>query len=260
MNGQNTNARFHELIGKLETDGNFYEQCMVAQKFDIGNQADVSDMANVAWDTLVRPPYPVCLFQMTEATTSTVHWFLVEDFSSEDIVNIQFSRFGLFADGFNLPFIWTHFLKKDDEIKFIVFKDFEHNEQMSQKELDTHCEEEDEYAWTVRAAKHLSHCFAVLACSNVETQENKPPRFINEKRIKKGKVPFFSYWTLHIKQNKSVKNNEQSGTHASPRLHLRRGHIRRLEGGKTVWVTHCLVGEKSTGIVQKDYLIKKASA
>jgi len=31
------------------------------------------------------------------------------------------------------------------------------------------------------------------------------------------------------------------GTHASPRQHLRRGHIRRLRSGKAIWVRECVV-------------------
>jgi hypothetical protein len=42
------------------------------------------------------------------------------------------------------------------------------------------------------------------------------------------------------------------GTHASPRLHWRRGHIRRLTE-KTTWVRPTLVGVDSGGVVLHDY-------
>jgi hypothetical protein len=50
---------------------------------------------------------------------------------------------------------------------------------------------------------------------------------------------------------------ELSGTHASPRLHLRRGHIRRLDESRTVWVQSCVVGAEP-GAVLKDYRVTPA--
>jgi hypothetical protein len=43
------------------------------------------------------------------------------------------------------------------------------------------------------------------------------------------------------------------GTHASPRLHLRRGHIRHCYTGQYVWVRPTTVGNKRLGIIFKDY-------
>ncbi len=49
------------------------------------------------------------------------------------------------------------------------------------------------------------------------------------------------------------------GTHASPRLHLRRGHPRQYAPGKYCWVQPCVVGNKAAGMVHKDYAIKHAA-
>lgn len=43
------------------------------------------------------------------------------------------------------------------------------------------------------------------------------------------------------------------GTHASPRLHLRRGHARQYAEGKYCWVQPHVVGNKKLGMVHKDY-------
>ena len=49
----------------------------------------------------------------------------------------------------------------------------------------------------------------------------------------------------------------KGGTHASPRLHDRRGHWRTTASGKRVWVKDCKVGDASRGVVFKDYKIKE---
>ena len=71
----------------------------------------------------------------------------------------------------------------------------------------------------------------------------------------KGKPPLFDWHTVKIEPPKP-KTDHQGGTHASPRLHDRRGHIRRLPNGKTCWVKACKVGDASKGVVFKDYEVK----
>lgn len=50
--------------------------------------------------------------------------------------------------------------------------------------------------------------------------------------------------------------NKQHSTHASPCLHERRGHFRHYKSGKVVWINSTYVGDKSKGMVKKDYNIK----
>ena len=45
--------------------------------------------------------------------------------------------------------------------------------------------------------------------------------------------------------------------HASPRYHMRRGHIRRLPTGKTTFVHAHFVGSQDTGTVDKNYRFKE---
>lgn len=68
----------------------------------------------------------------------------------------------------------------------------------------------------------------------------------------KGKAPLYSWHTVKVEPPKP-KQEHQGGTHASPRLHDRRGHLRRLKNGKTCWVKPCKVGDASKGAVFKDY-------
>jgi len=78
--------------------------------------------------------------------------------------------------------------------------------------------------------------------------------FINRKRQAKGKPALLFDWvTVEIGCRKE-KNNSLGGTHASPRLHDRRGHWRTMKStGKKVWVKQCKVGDASKGVIFKDY-------
>lgn len=78
--------------------------------------------------------------------------------------------------------------------------------------------------------------------------------FVNRKRAAKGKSPIsFDWHTVEIGP-KQAKNAPQGGTHASPRLHDRRGHWRNCHG-KQVWVKACKVGDASRGVVFKNYKV-----
>jgi hypothetical protein len=80
--------------------------------------------------------------------------------------------------------------------------------------------------------------------------------FINRKRAAKGKSAIsFDWHTVEIGP-KSIKGEAQGGTHASPRLHDRRGHWRTYPSVKKGWVKACKVGDASKGVVFKDYEVK----
>lgn len=97
-------------------------------------------------------------------------------------------------------------------------------------------------------AKFLS----ALNCSNVHRQEHAPAAKLQKARAKRGKAPLFSYWTLQL-DGKSERGENQGGTHASPRVHLRRGHPRQYAPGKWTWVQAHAVGNRADGVVHKDY-------
>lgn len=103
----------------------------------------------------------------------------------------------------------------------------------------------------------LLRFLSALSCSNINIEtEIKPDAKLNKARIKKGKVPLFEYKVLKIDPQSTVSDGSTlSGTHASPRTHLRRGHIRRLKNGTTVWVNGCVVGVNNKGIINKDYMV-----
>jgi len=78
--------------------------------------------------------------------------------------------------------------------------------------------------------------------------------FTNRRKIAEGKLPTYDWHTVIIQPAKP-RSEIQGGTHASPRLHDRRGHIRRLKSGKNVWVKAHKVGDASKGYVFHDYQV-----
>lgn len=102
----------------------------------------------------------------------------------------------------------------------------------------------------------LQFC-AAMACNNVETERVPAPKSINQRRTAKGHLPLFEYHVLTVDvQHRNEKGEPQGGTHASPRQHLRRGHIRHYKSGLTVWIQPMTVGRAEDGKIKKDYRIK----
>ena len=79
--------------------------------------------------------------------------------------------------------------------------------------------------------------------------------FTNRRKIAEGKLPTYDWRTVIIQPAK-LRSESHGGTHASPRMHDRRGHIRRLKSGKNVWVKPHKVGDASKGYVFHDYKIE----
>lgn len=102
-----------------------------------------------------------------------------------------------------------------------------------------------------------------LSCKNVEiSTTRKATNVVNQKRIRKGKLPLYEAKELVLKVP-----NKNGGNHTSKdddgednekghkRMHLRRGHIRRLSSGN-IWVNAHIVGKRENGALDKIYKIK----
>ena len=100
-------------------------------------------------------------------------------------------------------------------------------------------------------------CFLnVLQCKNVHVERSEPRK--TGKKIKAA-LPFDSYHILTIDSPSGSGKAGQSGSHRSPREHLRRGHIRRLGDGRRVWVNATVVGAgRGSGVITKDYALMAA--
>ena len=82
--------------------------------------------------------------------------------------------------------------------------------------------------------------------------------FANRRKAAEGKPPSYSWRTVVVPpmlRQRAI----YGGTHASPRLHERRGHWRTLADGRKVWVRDCLVGNPDLGVVEKDYRVTKTA-
>lgn len=99
----------------------------------------------------------------------------------------------------------------------------------------------------------LEFCLTVN-CENVIQDVVPPQSAINKKRLSKGKEPFYSYRVLAIPGH-STEHIKNGGRHNGPRLHLRRGHLRRLASGKVTWVRHTMVGKSDRGVVETTYAV-----
>lgn len=105
----------------------------------------------------------------------------------------------------------------------------------------------------VRAAYEF---LGAINCVNVTTSVLAAPRLLNEKRKKKGKHLFFDYQVLNLQASQG--GDAGFGLSASPRSHLRRGHIRRLGekfGNKILWINATMVKPGETPLPQ-GYIVK----
>ena len=98
----------------------------------------------------------------------------------------------------------------------------------------------------------LSKWYAALSTGIDSHTPTLQRTFTNRRKMAQGKTPSYDWHTVKIGPAKS-KAEPQGGTHASPRLHDRRGHLRRLRSGKNCWVKPCKVGDASIGAVFHDY-------
>jgi hypothetical protein len=102
---------------------------------------------------------------------------------------------------------------------------------------------------------HLISACALLISKEALVTTEAAPAALNAKRKASGKQPLFEHKTITVPAlNRTAPPD--GGTHASPRLHWRRGHVRKLPAGYMVAVRPCLVGLAERGIITKDYLVK----
>lgn len=87
---------------------------------------------------------------------------------------------------------------------------------------------------------------ALTMCGNVSSEVIPAPAALNRKRQAKHKPPIFDTRVLLVAEGGGYRAGAAAagsglGSHASPRTHLRRGHIRRLADDRHTWVNAAVV-------------------
>ena len=119
----------------------------------------------------------------------------------------------------------------------------------------------EQIAGATAVAESLLSMLSALACSNVraEVQEHVDPK-VNARRIRAGKLPIFETRILTvICPRQPIHRTGQQGERASPRQHLRRGHVRHLADGRRIWIQPALVGDPKNGRIKKFYDVRTAA-
>jgi hypothetical protein len=108
-------------------------------------------------------------------------------------------------------------------------------------------------------------CTTLLMSKSVETRAEPAPERLNKAREKEGKLPIPPTTFVKLKLGAIPGPRiDLGGTHASPRIHYRAGHIRMIHRGTPrqclVPVAPTIVGVGEYGdLVKKDYLVTQVN-
>jgi hypothetical protein len=97
-------------------------------------------------------------------------------------------------------------------------------------------------------------------CVNVQMATMPAPDKLNAKRIRNGKPPLYEYRVLQLPEARPTSGGgakyRLEGIRQAPRIHLRRGHPRRLSDGRVTYVRAAVVGTAQAGVLHKDYRVR----
>jgi hypothetical protein len=111
-----------------------------------------------------------------------------------------------------------------------------------------------EFRADITAAIQCCHSLRAGASFDEKKETSSARRWKFDKRGVGG----FTYHVLKIPSHpRESRESTGGGSHASPRFHIRRHHIRKLPTGTLTFVRQCFVGDKLHGAVQKSYEVKK---
>jgi hypothetical protein len=236
-----------------------------SQKFYVGEVDRLPSMPAIAASDFPRTPYPACAFELVLRTRDDEPRFeeevrvicLVHD-DPENVMAM------LFSWGLPRCMPWLYLDKvvinrSAGTYRFADIASFDNDRQPyitpelrglerpgSMDGLDTLGQS---------AIFNLGLFLRVLNCVNVKTETVEAPAALNKKRLRNGKPPIYSYKTLVLRPS-AAQRLDHGGTHESPRVHLRRGHIKHRKTGDFWWQPH-VVGDRARGAVMKDYRADK---
>lgn len=214
-----------------------------APKFFMGEVEDIERLPDCD-RKFPRLPYSRCVFEMRDSGLSSFILALADARGPhEDSVVL-----GVFAamkdpqgtvlfNGKALPIATVRVRHSDDCVNTKI------NEVLLQHELIS---EESATNQTLNFVAWLARFLAVVNCVNVKTElvAQRKPHVAGAPRAD------YSYHVLVLRRRSA--SNLLGGSHAPPRLHLRRGHIKHRRTGD-FWWQPCVVGRSSDGVVEKEY-------
>jgi hypothetical protein len=274
--------RFHKLVEYLTTplgksmlgigrgSADFAHLVHEAQKFYVGDVCVLEGirLGIASAKEYPRLPFPMCVFEFQDEDprgVSRPFFLLTEELgdSQPGIDRVRIHSFVPYPMPKNEDDLWIHngWIEIDratntydawankNTLKFLAagegFKQL-----ADSASLETSMRSSAEWLWSF---------LTVLNCSNVHSVEVDAPVALNIKRLGKGRPPLYSYKTLVLTQRQKRISETPYGSHASPRIHLRRGHIKRRASGN-FWWQPCVVGSRERGIVVKDYHAAKLAS
>lgn len=94
------------------------------------------------------------------------------------------------------------------------------------------------------ASRNILALTMLLSAKGVEQIITPAPHKLNKHRAQSGKPLIGEVREIVIRHGKKtyLSSGQERGSHASPRMHWRRGHLRRLPNGEVTNVRPCLVG------------------
>lgn len=96
---------------------------------------------------------------------------------------------------------------------------------------------------------------SLLACKNIlHERVSAPPLRKQMRAMAEGRAPLYDFHVLKIRSDsKEPRGEHLGGTHATPRLHWVRGHIRHYATGNQTYVRPHTRGDPALGAVDKTY-------
>ena len=230
-----------------------------AHKFDISDVVPTfsPELAETAFDQNaegeLHAPFETCLFDFGTRPNGQRVIILTKD--SGDIIAVRGLYF-IHSRWQTLPYLVACF--KGKPRAEAVFFDTAFPAIPIPKDFDLR---EDNFVALRACLEAVMSALVMMGSESIKLVAVKAPKFINKKRIARGEEPLNSYTTVTIDVDAVHRATERhGGTHASPRLHWRRGHKRHLPDGKTTWVRACLVGDPFAGTVSHDYALAGKTA
>lgn len=102
---------------------------------------------------------------------------------------------------------------------------------------------------------------ALLASRGIRHDVDKAPDRVQARRAREGKPPLPERHTIIVPGTMPRASGDGTGgTHASPRPHWRRGHVRRYASGTTTVVAPCIVNGDGSAISPKQYQMAAKAA